>query len=81
MGDSGPDKFRRSVHHMEMDPPLVHGAIAMRVGELTNLILKATKLTIYDRWLRMVVDSLDKADAYSDVEIAGVGAYDGHIVI
>lgn len=66
---------------MEMDPALVHGVITMRVGELTNLILKATKITIYDRGLRMVADSLDNADAYSDAEIAGVGAYDGHIVI
>ena len=66
---------------MEMDPALVHGVIAMRVGELTDLILSATKLTIYDRGLDMLADSLDKAEAYSEREIAGVGAYDGHIVI
>ena len=36
MGDSGPDKFRRSIHHMAVDPALVHGVIAMRIGELNS---------------------------------------------
>ena len=53
----------------------------MLLGELTKLILKVTKITVYDKNLNLVADTLESAKEYSQKEILGVGAYGGIIIV
>lgn len=53
----------------------------MLLSELTKLILKVIKITVYDKNLNPVADTSESAKEYAQKEILGVGAYGGIIIV
>lgn len=53
----------------------------MLLSELIKLVLKANKITVYDKKLNLIADTLESANQYAEKEILGIGAYCGSIVV